>query len=291
MKALKLLALSASLITSAAFAQPITVVNGNGENSALSEGVQDTTLLGWTKDAGKSGVFNGNTEHFTAEPQGNTIFINKNGKISQLLGYNLDTDTTYKIGFDVFDRLGKRMPGYKVTLTAGNTIVYQAVTPVLPAVDGASASFSGEFDSTGSNHVGEPLTLSIEATGRGQIHFDNITMEAIADDAQPVTGAVALGEWQHPTADGTRFVVNGVYEAESDGFITYYNDRTCSGNIDLLHVGDSANAINIKVNRISGSGGMMGVVKKGQFWKITRWRSGDCIATIGFLPFAGAATE
>ncbi|MCY7294982.1 hypothetical protein HJG39_06030 [Alteromonas sp. a30] len=86
---------------------------------------------------------------------------------------------------------------------------------------------------------------------------------------------------------GFNLQINTTYKAESNGIITYRNDGSCTGNIDLIFVGtDEELTQSVSTSRADNSSGMTSPVKEGMYWRITRNRTGStCIARIGFFPF------
>ena len=94
-----------------------------------------------------------------------------------------------------------------------------------------------------------------------------------------------FGDWEHPQFDGTIFNINTIYEAETDGIITFASGGNCQGNTYSLLVGNVAEDVNGFIVRSDNIGAMTAPVRKGQFWQIARVRNvSACNLTIGFLP-------
>lgn len=91
---------------------------------------------------------------------------------------------------------------------------------------------------------------------------------------------------------GFNFQLNTVYQAPSDGIITYRNDGPCTGNVDLMIIGsDEQFTRAVSTSRADNSSGMTSPVKAGMHWTVQRNRSGsECRARIGFFPLGTSFT-
>lgn len=277
----KIIALT-GLITTSAFANDITISNPNFDAQYLADGVFTSgNVQGWATISGSAGIYNPPEAIFSNESgdgvHANTLYLNGNSVVSQTLNTNLSANTRYDISFDVGDRFDTSMPNYILRVkVAGNTL-FNAINPVLPQSDGSFETVNLSFNSGDSGLAGGLITIELEATGNGQVNFDNFAITTTEDTAS--TGGRSFGEWQY-----TSYTLNSINQAQTDGFIVYYNFGNCNNNQDVIRLGDTS-GVSHYLNRNFGYGGMMTPVKKNQYWKVERYASGpSCYVQISFLP-------
>ncbi|XOV78508.1 MAG: hypothetical protein ACFHVJ_16400 [Aestuariibacter sp.] len=280
--------ITTALATFHVAATNITINNPDIDSQILSDGAfTPKNIQGWATVSGSAGIYNPPESVFYGEAgsgsHGNTIYMNGDSIVTQTLNTNLQVNTNYTLSFDVGDRLDTTMPNYTVSIKAAGNTIFNATNPVFPS-NGEFAQVNLSFSTGNNSFADNPIVIEISASGNGQVNLDNFVMtEALGT---PSSGS-KFGEWQHPDMDGTSFSVNTVYFAETDGFITYYNSGSCGNNTDQIRITDNevAASDDAWVSRVQEYGGMTVPVKKGQYWRVQRYRSGpNCTARIGFLP-------
>lgn len=269
-------------------ATQINLVNPDFNSQLLGDGAFTSgNIQGWARINGSAGIYNPPGTVFSNEggsgTRENTLYLNGNSVVAQTLNTSLTANTDYTITFDVGDRFDTSLPNYIVRIKVGGNTVFNAINPVVPQVDGSFETVSLSFNSGNNSFAGGLMTLELEATGTGQVNLDNFVLSAVVGE-EPSDSK--FGDWQHQYIDGTTFYVDTVYQAATDGFITYGNSGSCSGNSDQFRVSDNpVTTSDAMISRVFGTGGTMVPVKKGQYWLIQRYTSGpSCNAYIGFLP-------
>lgn len=269
------------VLSCSAFANQVTINNADFDAQNLSDGAFTSgNVQGWATISGSAGIYNPPASVLTDEGGSgfhtNTLYLNGNSVVSQTLNTSLAANTDYSISFDVGDRLDTAMPNYIVRIKVAGNTVFNAINPVLPQTDGSFETVNLTFNSGNNAFSGSLMTIELEATGSGQVNLDNFAITATANAS---AGNSQFGEWEFNT-----YSLNAVNQAQTDGFIVYYNWGTCSGNQDLIRIGDTSSVPNY-VNRNVGRSGMLTPVKKDQYWKVERYvNNSSCGVTINFLP-------
>jgi len=176
--------------------------------------------------------------------------------------------------FEVGERSNVEFANYTVTIKAGGSEVFSVNNPVLSQNPGEFAKADLVFNTD--SRASGLLAIEVRTAGTGHANFDNFTLSYNQS-------AKSFGEWQH-THQGTAFRVNVEYLAESDGFITHYTTHNCQGNRTFLTI-INEDGSGFSTQRSWDNDSMMSPVKKGQKWKINRFKAiSTCQAHIRFIP-------
>lgn len=275
-------------LLSASFASqatPITISNADFNSQTLSDGAFTGSVQGWAGIEGFSGIYNLPETVVPGEAGAgiytNALYMINDAVMTQTLNTNLASNTDYTLTFDIGDRLDTTLVNYIVKVKAAGSTIFTAINPVIPN-GGAFTPVTLHFSTGNVAAAGNPIVIELATTGEnGQVLFDNFTLDEVAGSG---TASSNFGAWNHPDIGGTTFVHDTVYQAQSDGFITFANGGNCQGNTYVINVGDTSPPSAL-LNRVDHIGGMSAPVKSGQYWQVdqTRYVS-TCSVIIGFLP-------
>lgn len=280
----KALTCSLALLSSSSFAIPITITNPDLDAQTLSDGAFIHSVQGWAVINGYAGIYNPPESLVTGEAGAgshqNTLYLIGDSLVTQTLNTNLESNTDYTLTFDVGDRLDTNFPNYIIKVKAGGNTVFTAINPLIPN-GGAFSPVTLHFSTAQTANAGSPLVIEIEAKSEGQVLLDNFTL-----DAEQGTGISSghFGQWNHTLLGGTQYTINTIYQAQTDGFITFVNGGNCQGNTYGVELGDDSSALSL-ITRVDHIGSMTSPVRAGQYWQINRSRNvSSCSLNIGFLP-------
>ncbi len=258
----------------------IAIDNGSFDQQDTSDGSAPSLIQGWNIEYGLGGLFNPPESAFIGEAGNgqhkNTLYLIDNSKVRQTLTTTVLANTEYKIGFDVGERADVTLSSYTIVVKAGEKELLRASNPEFPTQPGTFAHAEITFNS--GDISGNLITIEVESSGAGHVNFDNFSLNYSR------TNGSVLGEWKHVEL-GTTYVVNIDYLAETDGIITQYTGGHCNGNREVLLL-TNPDGTSYQVGRTVDYDSMMSPVKKGQKWRIYRYKHGsNCNASIGFIPF------
>jgi hypothetical protein len=154
------------------------------------------------------------------------MFINSGSLVKQELNVPFTANTTYTLAFDIADLRDNDISSYTIRFKAGTTTVYSVANPQFP-VEGTFERVILSFDSDNTLYEGELLSPEIEPPTNSttkQINLDNFELTYETEEQQQP----GFGKWQH-TMLGNGPALNTIYEAETDGFITFRNGGTFEG--------------------------------------------------------------
>lgn len=281
-----LLASGLLILSSQVFAAPIPISNPNLDAQTLSDGAFTHDVQGWAVINGYAGIYNPPESIMTGEGgvgmHENALYLIGDSLVTQTLNTSLESNTDYTLSFDVGDRLDTPFPNYIVKITVGGHTIFSAVNPLIPN-GGEFSPVTLNFSTGTSAHAGQPMVLEIEAKSNGQVLLDNFTLDGVAGNGNFTS---QFGEWNHPTLGGQAYSRNAIYQATTDGFITYFNAGKCTQAQHFIRIGNTPSP-DALITRLENYGSMTAPVRSGQYWQVWRVRGGSdgtCTDTIGFLP-------
>jgi hypothetical protein len=177
------------LLTSTAWAQPITVTNPGFESPALADNGFTFGIPGWTV-SGAAGVFNPPVTAYASQaPEGsNVAFLTcctgpnpNSGTASQTLATTYTADTTYTLTVRSGVRLDdpNRVVQYRLVGANGNTALASASFSTMPT-RGTFRTDTLEWSvAAGEPAIGRPITIRlIQGGGAGQWNVDDVSLVA-----------------------------------------------------------------------------------------------------------------
>lgn len=256
----------------------LNIENSNFDYQETIDGSAPTKVIGWRIETGLAGIYNPTESVFTGELNNgkhkNTLYLIDNAKVSQTLKSTVIPKANYTIKFDIGQRSDVELSSYTVTVKAEDILLLQATNPTFPAAAGEFARAEISFNS--SDISSGLIKIEFESHDRGHVHFDNVELSYTQNNGR-------LGDWQH-SDDSASYRVNIDYLAETDGFVVEYTSGTCNGNRETLIL-TNADGSQLQVARTVDYDSMMSPVKKGQKWRVNKYRSGsNCTSSIGFIP-------
>lgn len=261
-----------------AFAANVQISNANFDVQDIADNNASSVVQNWMMEYGLEGVFNPPGSAFIGEAgngsRKNTLYLIDDAQVYQSLSTSVLPNTEYRLQFEVGERSNVEFANYTVTIKAGGSEVFSVNNPVLLQNPGEFAKADLVFNTD--SRASGLLAIEVRTAGTGHANFDNFTLSYSQSGK-------SFGEWQH-THQGTPFSVNVEYLAESDGFITHFTTNNCQGNRSFLNI-TNKDGSRFSTQRSWDNDSMMSPVKKGQKWKINRYKAiSTCQAHIRFIP-------
>lgn len=268
------------------YSNELTINNSNIDVQNASDGEVISVVQGWEALSGSSGLFNPPETVFIGEAgdgvHKNTLFLHHSAAASQTLNHSLKANTSYKLEFDVGERLDNTLSNYLVSIKAGIYTIHQLSNPVVPAEKGTFARVTVDFFTDGITGVGDLIVLELETIGTGQVHFDNFSLTELGD-VTSTSETTKFGEWQHTTHGTANFKRNTIYQSDADGFIQAFNHGNCLNNSFSLEIGDSPTNLTW-ITRMGNYTSLFSPMEKDSYWKISGPTNTSCTVEIGFMP-------
>lgn len=260
-----------------AFATALNIDNSNFDYQEIVDESTLSNIIGWRIEQGLAGLYNPPEAVFIGEINNgkhkNTLYLIDNAKVSQTLRSTVIPNADYTIKFDVGQRADVDLSSYTITVKTENNLLLKSSNPTFPASPGEFTR--GEITFNSGNISTGLIKIEFESHSLGHVHFDNVELSYTQNRG-------VLGEWRHTQLEDN-FRVDVDYLAETDGFVVQYTSNTCSGNSENL-VLTNPDGSKLYVARAIDYDSMMAPVKKGQKWRIERYRSGpNCTSNIGFI--------
>lgn len=162
-------------------ATSIDIENPGFEFDILADSSWQAGISGWITSGGitnNAGVYNPPASKYSSSiPEGSNVAFTNGPSISQTIdNYLLTANTQLTLSVDVGWRLDNILPGYEVQLWAGNYLLVSESSTSL--VQGGFVTSVLTYNVTDLDpYLGQPLTITLNRTGGGQVNFDNVRLE------------------------------------------------------------------------------------------------------------------
>ena len=234
--------LALALSSTAHAALPVTITNPGFEAPTRADGTYTSSATGWSdvNVAGEIGVFNVDTDDFTAEaPEGANVGYVYGGVVdagfAQVLTAALLADATYNLSVKVGNSKSFAYDGYRVQLLAGGTVLSEDNNTLSPASDTFVTSTVNYVYNAGlhAGLVGQPLEIRLLGKGlsggsEGETEFDDVQLTVTLGNPLANPGG------PYSVAYTGSLSLNGSASQPSEGqtLTTYEWDLNNDGNYD-----------------------------------------------------------
>lgn len=174
------------VVTAAANAAPVLIVNAGFEASALDDSQAIFSVSGWL-NSGDSGTFDPHAGAFAAgAPEGDNVAFASHGgpTISQVLAATAQTNMLYTLTMLVGNRLDADFGGYQTELWAGGTMLAQDNGSLLPADGQFLLSTVQYFVAPGDAVAGSALEIRFRSLAWQSV-FDDVELDATESVPEP----------------------------------------------------------------------------------------------------------